>query len=364
MRILQINKYYWPDIGGVETVVKQYAEAVKGDHKVSILCVYKEFRLKTAITKVNGVEVIRCSSFGTFFSMPVSISFYFYFFKLYRKYDILHFHEPFPLASILSVFIKRKNNIIVTWHSDIVKQKFLKNLVEIFQRNLCKKASVITTTSPNLLSFSNVLSEYENKVEILPLGIEPIKTKNIQDKGYMLCLGRLSYYKGVGVLLRAFEKAQTNLKLLLVGDGEKEIVESIKSVMKNSNKDIEFINRFVTREKKQEYLSNCSFLVFPSTEPSEAFGIIQLEAMNYSKPIINTNLPTGVPYVSLHNVTGLTVAPNDIVELADAIDRLSFDIKTREKMGANAFKRVQNIFSNEVLMKQLLGIYEKLWLKD
>ncbi|OQD44247.1 hypothetical protein BUL40_01435 [Croceivirga radicis] len=360
MRILQINKYYWPDIGGVETVVKQYAEAVKEDHKVSILCVYKDFKLKTAITEVNGVEVIRCSSFGTFFSMPVSISFYFYFFKLYRKYDILHFHEPFPLASILSIFIKRKNNIIITWHSDIVKQKFLKNLMEIFQRNLCKKASVITTTSPNLLSFSNVISRYGNKVEILPLGIEPVKTKNIHDKGYMLCLGRLSYYKGIEVLLKAFEKTKLDIKLLLVGEGERDIVENIKSVMNKTNKDIQFINRFVSNEEKQTYLRNCSFLVFPSIEPSEAFGIIQLEAMNYSKPVINTNLPTGVPYVSVHNLTGITVTPNNVNELANAIDLMSSNIEMRKKMGTNALTRVQNMFSNKILMKKLLDIYKQL----
>src|SRR5690606_29451460 len=110
-RVLQVNKFYWPEIGGVETVVKQYAEASRQDFEVAVLCVHKDFKLTTTKEIINDVKVIRCSSMGTFMSMPLSLSFYFHFFRLYVKYDIFHFHEPFPLASFLSVFLNRNKKI-------------------------------------------------------------------------------------------------------------------------------------------------------------------------------------------------------------------------------------------------------------
>ena len=361
MKILQVNKYFYPDIGGVETVVNQYAQALKDYHTVKVLCVHKEFCLNTVEEKINGIEVIRCSSFGTFMSMPISLSFFYYFFKYYRKFDAFHFHEPFPLASILSLFLNEKKKIIVTWHSDIIKQKSLKLFVEYFQSFLCKKASIITTTSPNLLDFSAVLKQYSNKVRILPLGIDfDFENKEYPLGEYILCLGRLSYYKGIDILLEAFLKTETDKELLIIGDGDKSIIELILATQRSTSKKIKFINRFVDENEKQSFLQNALFFVFPSIAASEAFGIIQLEAMSYGKPIINTNLPTGVPYVSLDNVTGITVEPSNILELTEAIDKLSFDKELVTQMGINARERVATHFSNSQIMDELLDIYENL----
>ncbi|MDP2526695.1 glycosyltransferase [Maribacter dokdonensis] len=361
MKVLQVNKYYYPDIGGVETVVSQYAQALKNLHKVKVLCIHKNFTFKTVKESIDGVEIVRCSSFGTFMSMPLSVSFFYHFFKLYKSHDLFHFHEPFPLASLLSLFISSKRKIVVTWHSDIIKQKSLKRLVEVFQSHLCKKASIITTTSPNLLKFSKVLKKFENKVSILPLGINlnPIDEK-LSKGEYILCLGRLSYYKGIDVLLQAYLKAKTRKELFIVGDGDKDIVELITKYQNKSTRKIKFINQFVSEEEKRNLLKKCLFFVFPSIAASEAFGIIQLEAMSYGKPVINTNLPTGVPFVSLDNVTGITVEPSNIIELAQAIDKLSFDNQLVDLMGENAKKRVISHFSNVKIMTKLLRIYDSL----
>ncbi|MDO6516178.1 MULTISPECIES: glycosyltransferase [Zobellia] len=361
MKILQINKYFFPDIGGVETVVKQYAHAVNTEHSVKVLCVHKDFSFKTVEETIDGVEVLRCSSLGTFMSMPISFSFYFHFFRLYKEFEIFHFHEPFPLASLLSLFISKKRKIVVTWHSDIIKQKALKKIVEYFQSLLCKKATVITTTSPDLLDFSSVLHAYRDKVKILPLGIDfDFETVTAKTGDYILYLGRLSYYKGINTLLEAFLKAKTDRELVIVGDGDKGIVDLIVSTQKKTSKNIRFINEFVDEEEKQNFLKNCFFFVFPSIAASEAFGIIQLEAMVYGKPVINTNLPTGVPFVSLNNITGITVEPSNADELAIAIDRLSSDTDLVESMGHNAVKRVQSYFSNIKIMADLRALYNEL----
>lgn len=357
MRILQVNKYYYPDIGGVESVVKQYAENLGEDFDITVLCVKKNFSFNTEVEMINNVKVIRCASFGTFFSMPVSIVFLIRFLRIYKKFDICHFHEPFPLGSLLSCVTNKKCKIVITWHSDIVKQLFLKNFVEIFQRRLCKKAVAITTTSPNLLEYSSVLKEFRDKVFILPLSISTEKTISNRDGNFILYLGRLSYYKGIEVLLEAYEKASTDLELYIVGSGEKQIEEAVRDHIYRTSKKITFVNRVVTENEKDQYFKNCSFFVLPSIEASEAFAIIQLEAMIQGKAVINTSLPTGVPYVSLHNKTGITVSPKNSTELANAMDQLSRDVDLRGELGKNGHYRVCSEFSNAVIFEKLKEMY-------
>jgi len=363
MKLLVINKMYYPDIGGVETVVRQYSEFVSDDFSVTVLCVSKRYTKKTYKEVINNVEVIRCSSLGVYFSMPLSISFVFYYFILVSKFDIVHFHEPFPMASVLGCLYRPKKYII-TWHSDIIKQKILRAPFVFFQKYLCSNANVITTTSPNLAKSSSVLRFYQEKTKIFPLSIS-VKNYSIDsdrighglEDGYILSLGRLSYYKGIEVLLASYERALTNRRLVIVGDGDPDLVDYVYEFVSKSDKDILFVNSFVTENEKMNYLSDCAFFVFPSTYPSEAFGIMQLEAMIYNKPVINTLLPTGVPFVSLDNVTGITVKPNDIIGLSKAIDDLSHDYSKRLLLGGNARKRVEQLFSDNVVLPKIKEIY-------
>lgn len=361
MKILQINKYYQPDIGGVETVVKQYAENLGEGFDVTVLCIKKRFSFKTEQEEVNGVKIIRCSSLGSFWSMPVSFSFFWVFLRYYKSYDILHFHEPFPLASMLSFIISKKNKIVITWHSDIIKQKAIKRIVEIFQRKLCEKATLIFTTSPNLLEFSSILKEFRDKVYILPLSIPSNKSISKQDNDYILYLGRLAYYKGINVLLEAYEIANTNLELFIVGSGEKDITEDILEHCAKTSKKIRFINKFVTEEEKDEFFKRCSFFVLPSIAASEAFAIIQLEAMIHGKAVINTDLPTGVPFVSLDGRTGITVASNNQHELANALDKLTENVDLRQALGSNGHKRVIEEFSDDVIIEKLRKKYIEIY---
>lgn len=370
MKILLINKLYYPDIGGVETVVRQYAEyMVNNGWDVSVLCCNKKRSIKTSIENQNGVNVYRSSSFGMLFSMPISLSFIYWFYRLCGNYDILHFHEPYPMASILFRFLRNKKKIIVTWHSDIVKQKRVKKYIEYFQKSMCKNADVITTTSRNLLINSSVISLFEEKVKVIPLSINidqyslhgDILFDDLSKEQYILYLGRMSYYKGVEILLSAYEKCMTKVKLVVAGDGDAEIVRGVNDAVKNTKKSILFINRYISDDEKKNLLKNCLFFVFPSVMPSEAFGILQLEAMIYSKAVINTALPTGVPYVSVDGLTGITVKPFNIDQLAQAIDDLCFDKKRRDKYAFNAFVRVRDIFNDEIVLRQIKNVYEMVY---
>jgi glycosyltransferase involved in cell wall biosynthesis len=368
-RILLVNKYYYPDTGGVETVVKQYAEHLSLKNRVIVLSAKKAFNLRTEMQMINNVKVIRCSSLGTYFSMPLSFSLLFWFIVLRTYVDIIHFHEPFPLGSILSVFRKGKRKYILTWQSDIIRQKAFIRIVEIFQKILCRKANIITTSSPALRANSRVLRLYKRKVIVIPPSIDSRKyIRNEKHSslvslpkikpGYILSLGRLSYYKGILVLLGAFKRLSQEITLVIAGDGE--LKRQIRQIINREKLRIVLIDRVVNEEEKLQLISNASIFLFPSILSSEAFGILQLEAMAMGKPIINTWLPTGVPWVSLNEVTGLTVEPNNEIELAEAIDILLKDHESRAEYGSRARKRVIDLFDDQVIFNKLDQVYKAL----
>ncbi|MGB9814110.1 MAG: glycosyltransferase [Thermovenabulum sp.] len=369
--ILQVNKMYYPDIGGVETVVKQYSEYLKQFDEVVILCIHRNFRLRTTVEKINGITVYRCASCGTYMSMPISLAFFWYLFRLSKRADIIHFHEPFPLGSIGSLLITKSKRIFVTWHSDIVRQKILKKFIEFFQRKLCEKAEKVIATSERMIEFSSILKKFREKVVIIPLSLNKEDYININSfaetnlnsdllnlpANYVLFLGRLSYYKGLDVLLDAISIVNENIPFVIAGDGE--LAGSVNEKIKKSNKKIYFINRHVSEEEKKYLIMHSKFLVFPSILPSEAFGIIQLEAMVYGKPVINTNLPTGVPWVSLNDVSGLTVEPSDAFQLARAIEKLYFDEELYKRLSKGALDRFNKYFDSKVTNELLYSIYFK-----
>ena len=248
-------------------------------------------------------------------SMPVSLSFYYHFLVQKMRSAVVHFHEPFPLASLVGFFPKGRARYVVTWHSDIVRQRLIGKLVSMAQRVLCAKSDVVTTTSPILRETSAVLRSLGRKAEILPLSIR-ISDFSVEGNrppdmppvmNYALYVGRLSYYKGIDVLLAA-HALRPGCVLVVYGEGELADVAT-RYVQRNAASGLFFRERHVTQQEKIWLLKNCRVLVLPSVAPSEAFGIIQLEAMACSKPVINTSLPTGVPWVSVDGETGITVSP-------------------------------------------------------
>ncbi len=368
MKILYINKIYHPEIGGIESVVKQYAEYFSSVDEVDVLVASKHFKLKTKKEIINNVNIIRCSSIGTFFSMPISFSILILYFINKNKYDIIHFHEPFPIGTILSL-LPSKAKIIITWHSDIIRQKIFGKIINWFQIKACKKADVILTTSPRLKANSMIINQFNDKACVLPLSINLNNYKIVKKidmklpKRFILFLGRLSYYKGIEDLLQAYLLLKSDIPLVIVGTGE-EAVKVLQFMKNNPQLNIVFINRHVSEEEKKYIISKSELFIFPSKYPSEAFGILQLEAMAYAKPIINTSLPTGVPWVSKHGLTGLTVPPGDVKKLAKAIDLLSTNKKLRIEYGNNALKRVNNLFSDDVVLKKVKKVYKDLMKKQ
>lgn len=363
LKVLEVNKAYFPHVGGIETLVKQYSEEL-GQFNVQVrTLVCCENQGGTIRERVNGIPVIRAASLGTYFSCPLSVQFIKQFRRMSRKADVIHIHMPFPLADFAMLLSGYKGKVALSWHSDIVKQKKLLALYKPLLKYLLNRADVIFTATEGHIDGSDFLYEYREKCRILPYGItvkdylnidrKPILTEKLTDKDSVKVFftGRLVYYKGVDVLLKAFSKVN-NCELFIAGTGELE--NSLKAYAEKHNlaDKVHFLGFLPDDELKQAY-ADCDIFVLPSVVKSEAFGIVQLEAMVYGKPVINTALPSGVPHVSLDSETGLTVPPSNANALAKAINRLAENKELREELGRKAAKRVIDNFNEKDVIRQL-----------
>jgi glycosyltransferase involved in cell wall biosynthesis len=356
-----VNKFYSPDIGGVETVVRDHAHELSLNYNVNILCVSKKFSFTTKFEIIDGIKIIRCSSFGTYFSMPISFSFFYHFWLTCKKGNALYLHYPYPLSDLAHFLFFKGGKSVVYWHSDIIKQKKLKQLITLLTNRMLKK-SQIWTSSENLRVSSEFLSNYE-EVKVLPLTVEdPVALSRdfvpVNFNNYFLFLGRLSYYKGIESVISALENENINqnVNVLIVGEGDlKNFIEE-RIAMGQIRCNVQFINSFISDAQKRFLLHECSAFLFPSTHSSEAFGLTQVEALAFNKPIINTFLSTGVPWVSLNGVTGFTINPGRVDELVNAINTLAEDFL---KFGTNPRERYLDKFTSEYLKQRLALFFDK-----
>jgi rhamnosyl/mannosyltransferase len=368
IKVLQINKLYYPWIGGVEKVVQDIAEGLRD--KVDMKVLVCRDKGKKIDDNNNNVAVIKAGSFGIYNSMPISLSFPFLFNKLSKDRDILHFHMPFPLADISYLFTKPKGRIVISWHSDIIKQKFFLTLYKPFLKKFIKIVDKIIVASPQQIENSVFLKDLKEKCIVIPFGIdisqfqmddrrkeEVRKIKNTYGDRIVLYVGRLVYYKGVEYLIKAMQ--DVNAKLIIIGKGPLE--NTLRQVVDNLNLNnkIIFLNN-ISDEQLKVFYHACDFFILPSIANSEAFGIVQVEAMACAKPVINTNLSSGVPWVSIHGETGITVQPENSHVLANAMNLLLNNANLREKYGENARRRAEKEFSKEVMLQRILAVYKNL----
>lgn len=374
MKILYINKFYHPWIGGIETVCQKLAEGVAKTkiNKVAVLCCNDKYKRERFI--LNKVRIFKSATLFITLGMPVSIDFFRLFKKLSKSYDIIHLHWPFPLAFIALIFFKPQAKIVITWHADIVRQRLFGPLLRPFVRYALNIADIIIAPTKNHVMFSPWLKEFKDKISIIPFGIEtdfyrkvPIteikKIKNFfKNKKIILSVGRLNYYKGIEYLIKALpliKQSVKNVICIIIGSGS--LKSSLKRLAQSLNVegDVVFLGK-IGQKKIKTYFLACDIFVLPSLYKSEAFGLVQLEAMLAKKPVINTNLASGVPLVSTHQKTGFTVPPRNPQALAEAIISLLNNEQLRIKFGNNAFKRVIKVFPLTKMIKLHQRLYRQL----
>ncbi|HAR62477.1 MAG TPA: mannosyltransferase [Candidatus Margulisbacteria bacterium] len=374
-KVLQINKLYYPWIGGVEKHIQDLSEHLLEFDDLDIQVLASNETYNYADEVIGGVKVKKLPNIVhllfkkvLLFSTPVCLSFPFWLRKI--KADILHFHMPNPLG-VMSYFLARpKGKLVVTWQSDIVKQKKFLLLYAPFERWFLRRADVIITTSSNLVNYSKFLPPFKDKCKIVPLGI------NIEDYGlssegiqkvsdikkshtgkHVLFVGRLVYYKGVKYLIDAME--HIDAELTIIGSGPLRTILEAQIEKKNLSGKVTIIPPVTTEELVCHY-HLCDVFVLPSVAVSEAFGIVQLEAMACGKPVVSTNLPTSVTYVNENGKTGIVVEPEDSMALAEAVNKLLNDNNLRTTMGEYAQARVKRDFTNKQVAFKVREIYKEL----
>jgi len=281
--------------------------------------------------------------------------------------DIVHLHWPNPMAVLAYLVARPKGRLVVTYHSDIVRQHLLGRAFSPFLYSALDRCDAILATSPNYVASSSILRSYTDRCRVIPYGIN-FKRFERRDSDaersiraahgsrILISVGRLVYYKGFEYLIRAM--AKVNGELIIIGDGP------LRGFLENEAQAIGVRSRVhflgeVQNTQLSAYYHASDVFVLPSVARSEAFGIVQLEAMACGKPVVNTQLDSGVPYVSLDGETGFTVEPRDSNALAVAISTLLDEHALRARFGAAARRRVEKEFNAELMARRTLDVYQE-----
>ncbi len=360
LKVLHIGKFYPPHKGGIETHLQALCGELTKSLDLRVLVSSDDHRSKEEL--VDDVAVSRVSTRLTVASAPICpgmIS------KIRRSgADLVHLHWPNPTAVLAYLASGHRGRLIVTYHSDTVRQAFLSALFQPYLHSALRRSSAIIITSPDYARTSAILSRYHDRCHLIPLGIElkdfdqvdTVRVSAIRrhyGNPLILSVGRLVYYKGFEYLIRAM--SQVSGKLLIIGDGP------LRGPLQQLITELGLTEKvFLAGEipgKLAPYYQAADVFALPSVARSEAFGIVQLEAMAAGIPVVNTRIDSGVPFVSLHDQTGLTVPPSDADALAAALNRLLSDPQLRRRLGDAARLRAQTEFSLETMANRTIALY-------
>ena len=367
LRVLQVNKLYAPEIGGVERTVQLIAEGLRERVAGEVLAC--RVRGRGQEDCVNGIPVHRVGSLGRVLSMPLAPTLPLRLRALSRRLDLVHFHAPFPLGELSLFLLPRALPAVVTWHSDIIRQRLLLRIYQGMLRRFLQRVALVMVTSPMAVRTSPLLGAVAEKCRVVPLGVDLARfeldaagreraraVRRRFGEPLVLFVGRLVYYKGLEYLVAAMRDVRATL--LIVGSGplrgslEREVQQA------GLSRRVHFVDA-PSDADVVTYLHACDVFVLPSVHNSEAFGLVQVEAMACGKPVVNTALPTGVPYVSVDGKTGLTVPVRDAPALAGAIGSLLEDRVLRERLGAGARARVEAEFTLGRMLDRVLDVYRE-----
>jgi glycosyltransferase involved in cell wall biosynthesis len=352
LKILHFYKTYFPDtIGGTEQVINQLIRGTDSLDCQSEVLVLSSSKVGRTV-EVDGHKVHRCRTHCVIASTPFSISAFYRFWQLAKKADVIHYHFPYPFADVLHLLLRIKKPSVVSYHSDIVKQKNLLKLYRPLKIYFLKNVSHIVAASPNYLKSSKVLSQFKHKVSVIPYGLDkslypspPVKRReDWREKvgsRFFLFLGVLRYYKGLHILIEAALTATYPIVIMGAGPVEHALKEQ---VLKLGVKNVFFVG-FVSDEDKVALLELCYAVVFPSHLRSEAFGISLLEGAMYGKPLISSEIGTGTTYINIDKETGVVVPPSDPKALRQAMDYLWHNPDEAGEMGKRAEERYWRLFT-------------------
>jgi rhamnosyl/mannosyltransferase len=370
MRVLHIYKDYAPVVGGIENHIRLLAEAQQAAG-VQAEVLVTNTAARTERTLLNGVPVTKAGRLLNVSSAPVSLAFYPLLYRLEQGADIAHAHLPYPPGELGHLLLGRSRRLVLTYHSDIVRQKVLGALYEPFLWALLRRATLIAVSSPAYARSSRFLAAFPDKCRIIPFGVNladfaatpavcraaaDLRGRFAPDRPLLLFVGRLRHYKGLNVLIAALP--HTDAHLLVIGSGPLEAEWRRQAHSAGVADRVTFWGERPD-EDKIAALHAADLFVLPSTNRAEAFGIVLVEALAAGLPLISTELSTGTSYVNQHEVTGLVTPPDDPAALAVAVNRLTRDPELRRRMAAAALARGQTEFDQALMVARIRALYDE-----
>ncbi len=361
-RVLHVGKFYPPHRGGMESHLELLCDDLNGHCDVSVIV--SNSRPFTMSEHVRNIRVTRVATFGHIASTAVSpgmaqaIQ--------ARPADIIHLHWPNPMAVAAYIRSRHPGHLVITYHSDVVRQKILRKAFQPLLDKVLDRAHAIIATSPHYVETSGVLQRVRHKCRVIPLGLhtdrfdspDPVEIARIRCQfgpRILLSVGRHVPYKGFEYLIRAMQHVEA--RALLVGDGP--LRKQLEALAKRMGVE----NRVVFLGEVHDvipYYHAADAFVLPSITRNEAFGIVQIEAMACGKPVINTSLDSAVPFVSVGGKTGITVTPQNVQELASAMNLLLENEQLRIQYGRAARRRVETQFTAKVMSRRTLALYNEI----
>jgi glycosyltransferase involved in cell wall biosynthesis len=359
VKVLQLGKFYPPFYGGMETHLQLLATRLQASVDVHVAVAADPS--PPGPDADGSVPLRRMRSYGMVSSTPICP-------ELFQvigdiKPDLVHIHHPHPLAMLAYLTSRTAAPCVVSYHSDIVRQRTLRRLIAPILNLTLARSAAILVASPQLIAESAVLRPFNHKCHLVPYGLDTsawsqvdiamsAKLRRRYGPRIVLAVGRLTHYKGFDYLIRAMREVDATL--LLVGAGA--LRPSLEAVIAQEGLGAR-VHLLGSVPDVRPYYDACDVFVLPSTTPNEAFGIVQLEAMAAGKPVVNTALASGVTFACPPDVAALTVAPRDSAALAGAIKRLLADPDLRSRLGEAGRARVAREFPASTMSERTLGIY-------
>lgn len=385
IRICHLGKYYNPFRGGIETHVRAIAQAQDSSGaNVSVACINhrdrqhrdvwsNRFAQTPTVDEWDGnVRVHRFGKFATLARFDFCRGLRNFLHSADQNYDLLHLHVPNPVMCVALAATRTQIPVVVTYHSDIVKQRFIRKPFRLVEDRVMSAVSRIIVATQAYRDSSPVLARYQEKTTVIPFGLDlqPYRTTTARAQAFeeelrrkaagepiWLCVGRLVYYKGTEIAIRALVNCPG--RLVVVGGGE--LLSSLRelaSVLNVAHR----IDWYVSLDDEQlrgAYRA-ATALMFPSVVRSEAFGLVQIEAMASGCPVINTDIPgSGVPWVSVDTVSGLTVPIRDAEKLAEAARRIVYEPGLRRRLSEGAVTRAYQYFDFSDMTEQTMRVYSQ-----
>lgn len=367
MRVLHVYRTYFPETqGGLEETIRQICLST-APHGVESRVLCTSETVEPRVVRRNEATVYRSRRSGEIASCSLSIEAFPMFRRLLAWTNVVHYHFPWPLADVMHVTGRVRVPTVMTYHSDIVRQRVLGWVYAPLMRRFLGSVDRIVCTSPNYLASSKVLSLFGDAVDIVPIGLDEgsyptangallERTQAKYGSGFFLFIGVLRYYKCLHILLEALRGAP--YRAVIVGSGP------LERELKNQSERLGLTNvtftGYLPDPTKVALLKECRAVVAPSYLRAEAFGVALLEGAMAGKPLVTTEFGSGTSHVNIQGETGLVVEPGSPKAFREAMDALHREPELAQTLGTGARCRFERLFNGRLMGERYADIYSSL----